>query len=322
MRYKSLLAWSTTLIASLGFANLLPVSAHGAVFPVNLTSTHFASKFALAGHTRASVGPSGVGSLSTRLNANLIKSIVTAGYSNGQNFAVAHELGGAISSGVLTGSFYTPSGATYNYSGSFNWAIGSNPYNIGGGGGFASSIPTGNSLTFVNGGTSSFKTGGGAGGALFGVKGSSIYSGISGAQRAQHILFKSIAGSSTYAGEKSIQSLGPITGGVLNGVLGEQGGANLFNFFKAAYIFGNNPLITPSFSPIPASQIGNYITFGNVTRQVSDGQFLGTLYTAPHTKFGTYGFSFGNSPFNTLGTFPISGIHNAINFYPLVLGHK
>jgi hypothetical protein len=249
--------------------------AHGLILP----TTHLGFT-----RQRAYIGPTGVGSLSTRLNASIVKSVITSGYANGQNHAINQQLGGLVSGGYLSTQTYFNTGfSNLNRGETIGIAIGNNPFNNSTNTQFPNSP---NYLSF------SVPTKGQSGGFL----GPSPTAGISGAERSVNAFYKSLAGSSTSAGEKSITSLGSLQGGFLTGTFYHSGAP----FQVDAVAFGNNPYFTNPVSVLPASVVGqNYLSFSGGTRLVLGGTFTATLYNlSPFQNFGTYGYAFGNSPFN------------------------
>jgi hypothetical protein len=286
-----------------------PTQAHGALIPITLGHTH--STLGL-GHTHSVLAFPGAGSFTTRVNSSIIKSITAAGYSNGQSLAVSKLVQGAVSSGYLSGQTYYNFGGTnyFNYT-LQTYSIGSNPYNNSSIP--ASSVPTNiNYLTFVSGGSL---------GPNKGAVALPVF-GLSGAQRTKTAFYNSIASSSTYAGYKSIQSLGPITGGELNGTFFYGAGSNFDAYGKVILALGNNPLNSGSIGTLINPSLSNYLTFGSVTRQIVGGQLTFNLY-APfyNTNYGPYALAFGNSPLNVgIGpVFPMTSFHSAIYFVPIIL---
>jgi hypothetical protein len=309
-----LLNLKTACSAALAISSsVLPAMSHGVIFPPLHTNL---SHFALNSHS-AFVLP-GAGSTSLRLNSLLIKQTITGSYAAGQNFAINNAIGGAVTGGLLKGNLFPYSPPTSNVS---------NPgISYGFGNAFTgNTFVSGNFINFANAG-GGFKhgvaTGGGGGFSGFSGKpltGSAfskgfVFSGASGSERAVNNFYKTLSGSSALAGEKSITSLGNITGGQFVGVIGTYTPTQLNNYVNVLYAFGNAP--NASLSVVHGTQTSFLDFSSGVTRQITSGQLHGTFYTAGSND-GMYGLSFGASPFNHLGLFSSSGFNNIINLAPL-----
>jgi len=323
----SRLVVSTALSLSAILGTSIAAGAHGAPLPIGhigLGHIGLTHGLALNAHSHLATPFPGAGSFTSRINGYNIKNVITAGFANGQNYAVNQATGGAVNSGFLTGRLYFGGGSTYfNLGPTYNFAIGSNPFNTGNPP-LPATAPSGpNSISFAN--VGALKHGGGGSGifsaAAFG-KGGTF--GTSGAGRAQSSFYKTLAGSSTLAGEKSILSLGPLTGGQFYGSFADGTAGSLHNYASSVLAFGNNPFNTTSFSTI-TGPFTSYLTFGSTTRMITGGQLAFTVYS-PGFNYGIYGISFGNSPFNigsTGGSFSFASYKNVINLAALAkLGTK
>jgi hypothetical protein len=298
-------------------ANTLPAFSHSLILP---TTTHFSiTSKALIPHHVGTTLP-GVGSSTMRLNAYLTKQTIFTTFGAGQNYALNQAVGGAVSSGILTGRLYdqTPTNYVQNSGGfisSYTYAFAGNPFNNPALSG--TPFPTGNSINFVNNGIS-FKhgvasgggTGVGVGGRFFGGSGAALTG--SGAQRAVQGYYKSLSGISAFAGEKSIAGLGPVTGGQFVGTIGVISGPTTDNYLGILFAFGNNPINATFPATLPLAQ-STYLLFGNVARTVTSGQLIGNFY-APGINFGRYAISMGSNPFNKIGLFPTSSFSNNLFF--------
>jgi hypothetical protein len=240
---------------------------------------------------------------------------VFAGYSKGQSLALSNAItGGPISSGYLNGAtYFNFGGPNYNYFAVQQYAIGSNPYNNSSIN--PSTVPTNGPgyLTFVSGGS-----GGSGGGSLGPHKGPFTLPGYgnSRADLTKAAFYKSIAGSSTDLGFKSIQSLGPLTGGQLSGTFFYTISGNRFGAYSNIILaLGNNPLNTSSIPTLYSPTLSNYLTFGSVTKQITGGSLAFNVYAKSlGNNYGSYAFAFGNSPFNAFANFPKASFPTAIYF--------
>ena len=274
-------------------------NAHAVVVPLpvsHATATANALKTLLLHRKFATLPVAGTGSATVRINNRVIKSIVTGGYSAGQNQAITSQLGGAIKNGNLNGAIYFNSGLPTGYfnNGSiYSFAIGGAPQF--GTGSFTGVASTSNTLSF-------------AASAIFKQHNAGTvlpYSGgISGAEKARTALYKSLATTSTAAGQKSVTALGPITGGELYGTFGQTLGGGIYApYTLGAIAFGSSPYNTTAIPILPTSQFRDYLTFANgATRTVTGGQLAFNL-TFPtgsnrYFSFGGYGIAFGNSIYN------------------------
>jgi hypothetical protein len=292
------------------FSSTLPTMSHGVIFPpvhANL------SRFAL--HSHSNFVLPGTGSTSMRVNSLLIKQTIVGGYSAGQNFAINSAIGGAVSGGLLNGNLfiYTPPvsnfgtpGVSYGFGNAFtgNTSVSGNFINFADvGGGFKMGVA-------ASGGGFSNLSGKPLIGAAF-SKGI-VFSGASGSQRAVSSFYKTLTGYSAFSGEKSITSLGNLTGGQFVGAFGNYSPPFIDNNFTTIYAFGNAP--GGSATTLFGTQT-SFLIFGSVTRQITSGQLFGNFYL-PGNNLGRFALSFGASPFNHSGLISSNGFSNAINLAP------
>jgi hypothetical protein len=312
------IALTFSLIAGMQVASTYSAAiAHGVVTPLpvnHAAATASALKTLLLHRKNALLPLAGTGSATVRFNNQTLKSIITNGYSGGQTAAINSQLGGLVKSGNLNGVLYYNYGSPSGYLslGDFSFAIGGAPRV--GLGEVSGTFNTSNTLTFA------------ASSILKQRVGSALpYSaGLSGAEKARTALYKSLSTASTAAGEKSITSLGQLSGGELYGTFGHYGGAGVYLPYATSSIaFGNNPYNSISNTYLPTTQLKNYLTYANgVTRTVTGGQltFITTTEGSPTSiyDYGTYGLAFGNSPYNgVFSSYQISLLKNIINLAAL-----
>ncbi len=293
-------------------------TAHGVVtpLPVSRAAATASSLKTLLLHRKNALLPlAGTGSATVRINNQTLKSIITNGYSGGQTVAINSQLGGLVKSGNLNGVLYfnfdSPSGYQ-NGNTNFSFAIGGAPRVVVGE--VSGTFNTSNTLTFAA--SSILKQR---------VSSALPYSaGLSGAEKARTALYKSLSTASTAAGEKSITSLGQLSGGELYGTFGSYGGSGVYEpYATSSFAFGNNPYNSFSNAVLPTTQLKNYLSFANgVTRTVTGGQltFVITTEVSPTSiyDYGTYGIAFGNSPYNGIFShYQISLLKNIINLAAL-----
>jgi hypothetical protein len=266
-------------------------------------------------------GLPGVGSQSVRLNALINKSIIFAGYTNGQNQAITQLVGGEIANGTLNGVLYRASAPFTNYPNvgmNFVAALGSNPLNTGPGPfGFAPVPNVPNTLSFTPMGGKLHGSGEGGGVPLSGK----LFPSTSGAQRAQLGFYKLLSGVSTNAGINSVSPLGAVTGGQFYGTFYNNFGGGQFiadTSQRFVFAFGNNPYNSTSIPNIPTSQLSSYLTIGGINRTITSAQFPFTFYFAGSREY--FGFGLGANAFGT-SNIPTSLFGNFIHLAPLLF-HK